>query len=243
LEKIDIRIVLLFEHKSKPVDFPHLQLLKYLLKIWAVDIKQKKKSLTPVIPIIFYHGKGKWKSKTFEEYFKGIDENIERFLPAFDYVLTDLSKYSDEDIRNRYDEIKVRMALLLMKNIMNEQLLKQKIPDIFLMSNEVFENEEGEKFVKASVIYIYNNVEKGFKEITQEIETITTKGGDIAMTIAMQLEERGLQKGRQEGLYENQKMVITKLFTKGKFSSEQIANYLELDEKFVRRILKEAKLF
>ncbi len=66
------------------------------------------------------------------------------------------------------------------------------------------------------------------------------------MTIAMQLEEKGiqkgLQKGRQEGLYENQKMVIVKLFTKGKHTIYEIADILELDKNFVAKILKEAKL-
>ena len=36
----ELKITLLFEHKSYSVTCPHLQLLKYLLKIWEANIKQ-----------------------------------------------------------------------------------------------------------------------------------------------------------------------------------------------------------
>ncbi len=74
------------------------------------------------------------------------------------------------------------------------------------------------------------------------------------MTIAMQLEQKGIQKGKKEGLkegiqkgiqkgkQENQKEVIVKLFTKGGFSIEQLIEYLDLDRNFVETVLKEAKL-
>ena len=235
--KKEIKIALLFEHKSKPEQYPHFQLLKYLIKLWEADLKQKQ-SPVPVIPIIFYHGKEKWNKKKFAEYFKGIDEQLLPFLPSFDYHLEDLSQYTDEQIVKRYNEIKTRTALLLMKNIFNEQLLRNKVRVIFVESNKIVNKETGEKFFTATFYYLFSNVEKGYKEITKEIETITTKGGDMAMTIAMQLEEKGRKKGR----YETLKQTIIKLFTKGGFSASQIAGYLDLDKNFVEKILKEAKL-
>ncbi len=41
--------------------------------------------------------------------------------------LEDLSQYTDEEIAQRYNEIKTRTALLLMKNIFNEHLLRNKV--------------------------------------------------------------------------------------------------------------------
>jgi len=52
---LEIKITLLFEHKSFPASYVHLQLLGYMLKIWKKQLKQKVK-MTPIIPIIFYHG-------------------------------------------------------------------------------------------------------------------------------------------------------------------------------------------
>ena len=85
---------------------------------------------------------------------------------------------------------------------------------------------------------MFSNIEKGYQEITKEIETITEKGGDIAMTIAMQLREEGIKKGR----YETQKETVVKLFTKAEFTIAQISDYLDLEKDFVEKILIEAKL-
>ena len=54
-------IYLLFEHKSYTEHLIHLQLLEYMLKIWRLHIKQTKKKRLPVIvPMVLYHGSGKW---------------------------------------------------------------------------------------------------------------------------------------------------------------------------------------
>ena len=107
--------------------------------------------------------------------------------------------------------------------------------------NRIVNEETGEQFFTATFYYLFSNIEKGYKEITKEIETITEKGGDIAMTIAMQLEEKGRKRGLKEGLYKKEKEVIVKLFTKAEFTVAQISEYLDLDKDFVKKILKEAK--
>ncbi len=247
----EILITLLIEHKSRPVDYPHLQLLKYLLKIWESDIKQKKKHLTPVIPLVFYHGKEKWNKKPLEKYFGTQEKELSAFVPGFDYLLTDLSNYTDEEIVKIYNEIYTRTALLLMKNIFDEHLLKKKVPFIFVGGKEMVNSETGEKFFTATLIYLFNNVEKEFKEITKDIKSITDKGGNIAMTIAMQLEQKGLkkglkegmlkgmQKGMQKGIIKTRKETVIKLFTKGNLSVEKIVDFLDLDKNFVVNTLKE----
>ena len=133
-----------------------------------------------------------------------------------------------------------------MLNTINEHLLLNKVPIIFVGGNRIINEETGEQFFTATFYYLFNNIEKGYKEITKEIETITEKGGDIAMTIAMQLEEKGRKQGLKEGLqkgrYETQKETVIKLFTKADFTIVQISEYLDLDKNFVTKILKEAKL-
>ncbi|MEZ5043407.1 MAG: Rpn family recombination-promoting nuclease/putative transposase [Saprospiraceae bacterium] len=64
-----IELALLFEHKYNAPAYPHLQLLRYLLEYWEVQIKQKE-ALTPIIPIVVYQGKHKWQQKPFYSYFK-----------------------------------------------------------------------------------------------------------------------------------------------------------------------------
>ena len=49
----DTQIYLLFEHKSYPDKNVYFQILSYALSVW----QEEKENLTPIIPIIFYHGK------------------------------------------------------------------------------------------------------------------------------------------------------------------------------------------
>ena len=54
-----IKISLLYEHKSYPSKLIHLQLLRYILNVWESQAGSKQE-LIPVIAIVFYHGKKRW---------------------------------------------------------------------------------------------------------------------------------------------------------------------------------------
>ena len=129
-KETQVKISLLFEHKSYPESYPHLQLLGYMLKIWEIQVKQKE-TLTPVIPIIFYHGKAKWKNKPFEKHFKGIDNILQRFIPKFDYQLVDTSDFTNDKIIKLFKSLQLQIGILVMKNIFNEQKILQEINTIF----------------------------------------------------------------------------------------------------------------
>jgi predicted transposase/invertase (TIGR01784 family) len=61
----------LFEHKSYRDKNIHIQLLSYLSRIYS-----KMEKITPVIPILFYHGKDEWNiSEQFYETFN-FDDNM-----------------------------------------------------------------------------------------------------------------------------------------------------------------------
>ena len=87
----EIKISILFEHKSYFVQFPHIQLLKYMIKLWEYDIKQKR-PIQPVIPIIVYHGEKKWEKKSLSVLFDDPESDFKDFIPDFDYILSDLSQ-------------------------------------------------------------------------------------------------------------------------------------------------------
>ena len=47
---------------------------------------------------------------------------------------------------------------------------------------------------------------------------------------------------KKEGIIENQKNTIIKLYQKAKFTIQQIVEYLEIDKSFVEKTLKESGL-
>jgi predicted HTH domain antitoxin len=62
------------------------------------------------------------------------------------------------------------------------------------------------------------------------------------MTTATRLIQQGIQEGMQQGILEGKKEDVAKLYQKGKFSFEMIAELLELNLDFVKQTLKEKKL-
>lgn len=115
-----VRICLLLEHKSYPEKYPRIQLLRYMLNIWEKDLEDNKVP-KPIIPIVFYHGKQKWKSKAFSASFGKAGKVFEQFIPQFDYHLTDLSEFSDDFILNLKRGFLVN-SLLLMKHKNDQDL-------------------------------------------------------------------------------------------------------------------------
>jgi len=108
-----IKIYLLFEHKSYIDKKIHRQILSYLARIYSgMDV------LTPVIPIVFYHGKDKW--TVYEDFDKMFDLSkkemrlFSRYLPNFSYQLFDLNQ---TNIDNIIFSLTLRAILYTFKNI------------------------------------------------------------------------------------------------------------------------------
>lgn len=204
----EIKISILFEHKSYPVLYPHIQILRYLLKIWETNIKQGE-AFKVVIPVIVYHGKETWKSRRFHEYFEGVDETLCRFIPEFEYLFTDLGGYSNEEIKERvFRRVSLRIALLIMRNIFNERDLEKNLKDFIEIGRRYFEEEEGLRFLESVIRYLYNAPEISVEQVIDTIKEITEEGGKLSMTIAAKLIEKGRIEGEKKGKIEGLKEAI-----------------------------------
>ena len=195
----EVKIAILFEHKSYVLKYPHLQLLKYQLKVLETNIKQNEK-LILAIPVIIYHGKEKWEIRKFEDYFEGLDVLYHRFIPSFDYLLTDLSAYSNEEIKEKaFQKVSLAIPLLLMKNIFDETELTKNIKGILEIGKNYLEQEEGLKFLEGVIRYL-SAAEIEPEKVINTIKEISEEGGELLMTMASRLIERGMEKGRIEGI-------------------------------------------
>jgi predicted transposase/invertase (TIGR01784 family) len=195
-----VKISLLFEHKSYPESYPHFQLLGYMLKIWQTQIKQKQ-NLTPVIPIIFYHGEKKWNKKPFNDYFKGLDETLLKFIPSFDYQIIDTSDYTDEQIQKLFDSLELQIGMLIMKNIYNEQKILQEISGFFAGINQLLQTEKGEQFFETLVSYLYYATKIETQKLVEKMRTISPKAEEKFISTAMRLKMEGIEKGIKKVAY------------------------------------------
>ncbi len=201
-EGSELKISLLFEHKSYKPENEYLQLLRYLVNIWSYQEKNRE-PLTLIIPVIFYHGKEKWETRPFSEFFSEYSESIHDFIPGFKYILADINAYDDETIQNELFKKEFNRALaLIFKYIHNEELLLDKLFDIFKELKEYIDNEEEEDRIISFIAYIMKLTEITPEKLNDILSRISHRGGDVVMTTAMKLREDGILEGFERGIEE-----------------------------------------
>lgn len=97
--KGSVDISLLVEHKSRPDKYTPVQVGGYIFSGYQQQIEEGRKQLSPIIPILFYHGEEKWEYWTLDRLFAGLESELLGFLPKFDYLYNNLRDASDEEIK------------------------------------------------------------------------------------------------------------------------------------------------
>lgn len=96
-------------------------------------------------------------------------------------------------------------------NIKQTERLQPVIPVILYHGKEVwkvrrfsgyFEEEEGLKFLESVIRYLYSSTEIGVDKVVNTIKEISGRGGELVMTTAMKLIEKGKMEGKIEGKLE-----------------------------------------
>lgn len=245
-------IYFLFEHKSYISKQTALQLLKYMVEIWEMNIKKEGIGKLPIIiPIVIYHGKEKWRVKTslgdIIEGYKGLEEDIKKYIPNFEYLLYDISKYEDEDIKGH---VQLRIMLSILRDIFTKDVrgIKDSIVKAATYLAELEDKQTGVQYFETYMRYIfssYNDMTRSdFENIAKEIEKTFIEGSENIMTLADIFREEGLEKGLEKGREEGKKEVLTKsvikLLTK-KFGilPNEIKNKIETVDVAVLEIIVE----
>ena len=186
-----IYITILFEHKSFVPRYPYIQLLRYLTGIWELQIKQKRE-LTPVIPVIVYHGKNKWVKKEFQYTFHEYGQDLFSFIPAFDYLLVDLSELTDKEIKDKlFTKTALRIGLLIQKNIFDTENLRNHLKDFLMLGKLYYGEEKGTQFLESVLRYLSYASDITFDDVEKSTRFLPEPGREVFMTLAEQLIEKG----------------------------------------------------
>lgn len=242
LGKKQIKIAFLFEHKSKPERYPHLQLLRYLLEKWERDVLDKV-SLTPIIPIIIYHGKAKWKAREFKDYFKGIDPDIWDYIPAFRYELTDLSGYTPEDILKTKAGLLINTFLALQFGN-NINFIRNNFSLFFHDENSALNEDSNRNFIQLIIVYLFKNSafspEDAKKLLTNISEPVKKNVMNTYEKLLAEGEAKGKEKGLAEGFELKEYEVVKKAYYKNR-SATEIADWLDISLERVKLIIESIK--
>ncbi len=189
-------IYTLIDHKSSQDKFTAFQLLKYMIGIWELHIKQSKEEvldLPIIIPMVLYHGVDKWKYGTDLLRIQEKVDGLAEYQVNFSYVLYDLSTYKDEEIKG---ELTTRIFLLLLKYIFRDDL-KDKLYSILELLVELDNQSTGLEYVETVLRYLITGNRKfpldKIQEMIQNVKSERVK--NMMETIAETLEKKGFRRG------------------------------------------------
>ena len=192
-------IYILFEHKSHPEKLISLQLLEYMLKIWRLHLKQHSLPLPAIIPLVLYHGPEKWTQEPrLSHLLSGPQGELSDYVPDFTYILYDLSRYADNDIKGA---IFPRVVLLLFKYVFHRDF-ERKLPEVFSLMRSLLARETGLQYLETVLRYVFSTAENiTVDELKNMVEqSVSKEGGDTIMTLAERLITKGIEQGIEQGV-------------------------------------------
>lgn len=223
-------VYILLEHKSAPDKWVALQLLRYLVRIWEKSLRENKKKLPIVFPVVFYHGKAKWKvSLKFSALldFAGDLKQLREQLPEYSYHLCDLSEFADEDLKG---EAQFQAAMRLLKYIFRAELHEKMETAFRLVMEQAPEATLNERII-VFINYLLKSRKATGKQISQVLQRIDkVKGVKIMETTIDRWMNKGLREGLQQGNQEAALRITLRLIAKrcGKIDSRTTARVSRL---------------
>lgn len=253
-----VKVSLLIEHKSYPDKYAPIQIGSY---IFSALQKQSatKEPLSLVIPVLLYHGKGKWQYRRLSDLFEGIEERWKQYLPDFEYVYNNLGMLSDTEVEKLNNKF-LRASFLALKHSFEKDWLGHHAVNLLILA------ASGPKTLqKGFIIYLYSRgdlkeknvlnslpepikktvmstldiyIEKGRKKGIEEGMEKGRKEG-IEKGIEQGIErgiEKGIEQGIEQGIEKKSREFIQNLLTSGKFSVSEIAGFAGVTESFVKKV-------
>ena len=138
-------------------------------------------------------------------------------MPGFEYLLYDLSEYSDEEIKGA---VVLRVAFLLLKHIFSSDL-PEKFPGILGLLKDLLNKRNGLEYLETVLRYVASGSDQiGSAEIEESVRQVFKgQGGDIMPTAAEQWIEQGIEQGMQQ---EAMKLLSRQIVRRFQVSSDSV---------------------
>lgn len=233
----DAYLALLLEHKSYADKLGIFQVAGYVIDAWRKMIADNKKELPVIVPIIIYHGKANWNyEKDIRDMipeFETLPEYLKQMLPVIRHEFINIGTHTEEDMME-YDPL-TRMVLRSFKYIYYD---KETLVEMFIISvdeiQSVVSDEVFNKIINTLLLYYSSaNKEISEEEIVKKVQELDGKGSKV-MTILERREQRGIEKGIEQGKIE----MVKELIKEGS-ETEFIVKVSKLNRDEIEEIRKE----
>jgi predicted transposase/invertase (TIGR01784 family) len=122
-EGLPAYVYVLFEHQSTNDPLMAFRLLRYLVRIWDSVLSKHPESrrLPAIVPVVLYQGKSEWAAATELRELIDLDPltlvQVGSYVPQFRFILDDLTRVDDEELRSRSLTAQAAAALALLARV------------------------------------------------------------------------------------------------------------------------------
>ena len=191
-------VYVLLEHQST-VDplMPH-RILGYLVRIWEAHVTSHEHALPlpPIVATVVSHAPGGWTAATRFEDVVALDGPLAAFAPftpSFGFALDDLATVPDEVLLRRRMTAWSRVVLVTLKHVWTDSGAILRAADLV---RQVLRARDGERVLLILLSYAYRTA-RDRERLLAVAAKIHEKVFAMAMTIADQLIQEGLEKGQR----------------------------------------------
>lgn len=208
----ELIVYLLIEHQSKVDPSMGLRLLSYMTQIWMEQRRQWLEAkrpqgqwrLTPIVPIIFYTGEGRWETPISLTPLMDVPEVLARFVPTFETLLLNVKATAPEDLTQTGDPFGWLMTVLRHEKS-DETEMRQALLDA-LAALRNLQADDTERYTRA-ILYLFLLIlhrrpaeeRQDFLRLLTIENTQNTEIVNMAESIIEISEQRGFQKGIEQG--------------------------------------------
>ena len=201
----EARLYVLLEHKSRVAADTPLQLLRYMVNIWRREFEDggSGNRLPAIVPLVFYHGRGRWTAARSVPEMIDAPEALEPFVREFAYVVHDLGKIAP---RRLSVSPEVRAGLLALKVVHAEEIAPELLDE--MTGGPV----AGSEFERHIVRYIAERMNLTLALLEASLRRTKPEHWEALMgTVAQAWIEQGIERGIERGRSEGQAGIVLRL--------------------------------
>lgn len=211
-------IHVLIEHQSSPDKHMAFRLLRYAVAAMRRHLDAGHKTLPLVIPVLFYTGKRSpypYSTRWLDEF---DDPQLAGQLYAAPFPLVDVTVIPDDDIMTHRS---MAALTLLQKHIHRRDLagLLDRLATVLLTGHLT-----GQQLVSLINYLIQAGETDDAEAFVRQLAQRVPQHGDTLMTIAQQLEQKGIEKGLERGRVEGRQEGIQLGEQRGIEKGERVAS-------------------
>jgi hypothetical protein len=215
-----VLLYVLFEHQSTDEPLMAFRVLRYMVRIWEKQLSEHREAtaLPAILPVVLHHSERGWTSATSFHDLVDLDADmlalVGGHVPAFRFLLDDISDEPDDALHARAATALARLALFCLRHAREPGELVQALARWIDLVREVRAAPNGREALERiwRYVFVVSNPQDPRALVDRLLGVVGKESEEEVMTVADWLRSEGEQKGLDEGVRRSLRKLLESRF-------------------------------